>query len=162
MNSITKFDHLDNMGGIVKLWYVPISDVTSMSRPIHDYGGVTLAANKEWLEMYFSPQSASVKIKFKNGSKGSYFECKLKGVIPKHYYDLNTRINQLCDYAFICKVLDANGEYRVIGTKDFPLRFSFEFDSGKKTADRNSVAFEFAVNAKYAPIFLTGAAGQQS
>ena len=162
MNSISKPDHPDNIGSIIKLWYVPVDDVSNMSRPIHEYGGITLAANKVWLEFYFSPQSASYKLKFKSGSKGSFFDCKVTGIIPKQDQNLNNRINQLCDVAFICKVLDANGFYRIIGTKDFPLHFAFDFDSGKKPSDRNSVGFSFTCQSKYAPIFLTTQAGQQS
>ena len=162
MNSITKPDHLDNIGSIIKLWYVPVDDVTNMSRPIHDYGGITLAANKQWLEFYFSPQSGSYKVKFKPGPKGSFFESKITGMTPRQDVNLNTSINQMCNTAFLCKILDANGSYRIIGTKDFPLRFAFDFDSGKKPADKNSVGFLFSCQSKYAPIFITSAAGQQS
>ena len=162
MNSITKPDHLDNLGGIIKLWYIPVEDVSSISRPIHDFGGITLAANKQWLEFYFSPQSAKYDVKFKTGPKGSYFECMITGIYPKQNAANNYLINQLRDAAFVCKVLDANGVYRIVGTPDFPLKFTFDFDSGSKTADRNSIGFLFSGKSKYAPIFLTSEQGQQA
>jgi len=162
MNSITKPDHLDNMGSIIKLWYIPVDDVASISRPIHDYGGITLKANKQWLEMYFSPQSASYVLKFKPGPKGSFYDSMITGIIPKHDIIHNTNVNQLRDASFICKILDANGYYRIIGTLDFPLHFSYDSDSGKKPSDRNSIGFIFFGQSKYAPFFITSQAGQGS
>ena len=162
MNSITKPDHLDNIGGIIKLWFVPVEHIASISRPIHDYAGFILEADRVWFELYFSPQSASYSFKFKSDNKGSYYQCKIVGVIPRQDNILNTSINQLRDRAFVCKVLDANGHYRIVGTQQSPLRLVYEFDSGNKPSDRNSVGFTFFCNSRYAPFFITSQQGQQS
>ena len=161
MNEIQKLDHLDNIGSIVKVWYIPNSHVSSMQRPIHGFGGISLLANKDWLQFYFSPESGSLTFDFKTDAKGSFFICMIKGVFPKLEVNNAYNFRQMQTLAFICKVLDANGNFYIIGTKDCPMKFSYGFASGEETADRNSVAFKFFGNTQYAPFFLTSAEGSQ-
>lgn len=153
MRSIDKY-YIDNIGSIAKIQFVPIDHVQSMTRPIHGVGTITLKTNKVWLDLYATPFTAEFKNEFKSDSKGSFFQFSLTGSIPAYSEELNTRINFLTNHSFVVKIYDANGFTRVIGTLDFPCRFSYKGTTGKTTASKNHVTFEFSGRSKYAPIML--------
>jgi hypothetical protein len=155
MNEILKTHLIDNVGGIIKLWYIPMSDVSYITRPIHGYGGIYLKTAKVWLEFYFTPGSGSFSLDFNSAAKGNIFETKIKGSFPKQHQGHDYSIRQMIGQPFVCKVLDANGVYRLAGTLDCPMKFAFDLDTGKKTEDRNSYEYIFSGKSKYSPYFIT-------
>lgn len=162
MREIQRYNTLDNIGGIVKLWYLPVEFIQSMTRPIHAYGGITLIAGKSWFPFYFSPQSGFYKHKFTSTDKGSYYKCTIEGIFPHKDPDNDYDFLQNNNLGFVCKVLDANGYYHIVGTRDFPLRFTYDFKTGSSPGDRNSVSFSFSGDQLRAPFFLTSQDGSQT
>lgn len=161
MNSITKPTHPDNIGSIIKLWFVPVNKIASITRPINNYGGISLKTGSAWYEFYFSPQSGQYKLGLKSDNQGSYYEVSITGSSPRLSPDLDLALHDLKDGAFVCKVLDANGLYRIVGSINFPLRFEYDGSSGSAPRDKNGIDFSFKIQTKYPPFFITSAAGSE-
>jgi hypothetical protein len=159
MNSIIKPTHPDNIGSIIKLWFVPLGEIANMSRPVNDYGGITLKTGSLWHEFYFSPQSGLYKFEMKSDYKGSFFKSIISGSSPRLGPDLSIALSKLRGASFVCKILDANGFYRIVGNTDFPLNFSFDGSTGSAPGDKNGIHFSFLGFSRYAPFFITSSPG---
>ena len=56
---------------------------------------------------------------------------------------------------------DRNGYYRLIGTKEHPLEFDFEDETGRSPSDRNEMNFSFEGEQTH-PAYFYGAAIRQA
>lgn len=161
MKSITKPTHPDNIGSIIKLWFAPVSEIANISRPINNYGGISLKAGSDWYEFYFSPQSGQYKHELKSSNQGSYYEMSITGSSPRLSPDLDVSLIKMKDGAFVCKIFDANGFYRIVGSIDFPLKFDFDAFTGSSPQDKNGISYSFKGQSRYPPFFITSDAGSE-
>jgi hypothetical protein len=74
---------------------------------------------------------------------GISYQQQLRGVIAKATPELATILRQFDNRRFVLLIRDNNGYYRMSGTKECPLRFSYETEPGASPSDRNQISFEF-------------------
>jgi len=115
---IQGIDGLDNYGGIARIWLA-----------LCEY------APNFWL-IYHTPETADYNFKRGRDSKGRYFEHSLKFKIPKFRQALNNYFKKLQSCCGVVLMFETyNGDTFIIGTKEMPLEFDYDFSSGALVKD---------------------------
>jgi hypothetical protein len=137
-----------NIGGINRLRVWPAANVRTYPTQV----GTKLRAA---LELY-DPQLCA-DITFQDGSggfdepqdlgePGDFYKPQLQLLVPQDTPYLSDAIALLrAARYYVAQYMDGNGLSKLVGTPDFPLRFSADLSTGRKAgADRNAYALSFA------------------
>lgn len=144
MNDINKHCS-DNIGGVYLLKFIPKTDVSSIPATINGKvcEPVILNSGARWYEFYGTEGTKSLKEDQQPSEHGDYFKLKLAGSTPKIRTDVSDIFNEMKDQEFIIDCTDNNGNRRLLGTINEPLRFQFTSDTGNGAANKNAYTFEF-------------------
>lgn len=144
MNDINKHRG-DNLGGLYHFRFIPKNDVNSI--PVAISGKicepVELKSGARWFDFYATEGTQSFNEDQQTNDHGNYFKLKLSGSTPKIRTEVSDIFNEMKDQEFIIDCTDNNGNRRLIGTINEPLRFSFKSDTGNGAQNKNAYSFEF-------------------
>jgi hypothetical protein len=127
----------DNLGGVLKIWAVPPSDITIGSNT------VSFTTTENIVEMYCSPGSMSMTEKESLEKAGTAYQTELKAFVPKDTDAARQIIAGMTGRHWIVIYQDQNEQFKVSGTVQVPLRVSFDLDTGADTPDRNGHSVSF-------------------
>jgi hypothetical protein len=127
----------DNLGGLLKIWAVPPSDITI------GINSVSLSTEDNIIAMYCSPGSMSFTEKESTGKAGTSYKTELNGFIPKDSEEARTIIKGMTGRKWVVIYLDQNEQYKCAGTAGVPLRVAFDLDTGSDTPERNGHTVSF-------------------
>lgn len=133
MKTISK--RSENMGGVIKLWAIPPADYSICGKTI------TIPDNSNMVEIYTQEDSCSF---VEDDISGSAFKTEITGQVPCDHPDSLRIIRQMertRKYNIIFQ--DGNGNFKLAGTKEVPLRFSAKSTTGATTASLNHYAISF-------------------
>ena len=74
---------------------------------------------------------------------GVYYSTEVAGIIPKIEPGNEALIEELDRGEWICVIKDNNGQMRLVGSSETPLRFDSGKDTGVSFTSRNNVKFAF-------------------
>lgn len=146
-----------NAGGVRALRVWPASNVR-----LPAYTGVTIATAitlldpQNYADIWFQPDSGGFEEPQALDAQGDYYKPSLQLVVVKDDPDLMTAIERLRAVRhFVAAYRDANGQTKLVGTPDNPLRFAAGLETGKRPADRNGYPLSFTGQApRPAPFYL--------
>ena len=121
----------DNVGGLLKIWAVPPSEITIGSN------SVSFSTTGNIVEMYCSPGSMSFTEKESESKSGKVYKTELSAFIPKDTAEAQAIINDMNRRKWVIISLDQNEQFKVAGTVAIPLRVLFDLATGADTPDRN-------------------------
>ena len=101
------------------------------------------------------PNSCSYKEVQKEGKAGTYFECKLTGVITKETAANNLLMDFMRDYEYIVLLNDRNGNIKIIGNPWKGMRFSSDLDLGIDAKDENRYLISLDYTCETRPQMFT-------
>lgn len=127
----------DNMGGLLKIWAVPPSEITI------GINSVIFSTTENIVEMYCSPDSMSFSEKQTQSKAGIFYKTELNAFVPKDSEEAQGIINDMSRRKWVVIYLDQNESFKVAGTSSNPLRVSFDLGTGKNTSDRNGHSISF-------------------
>jgi hypothetical protein len=127
----------DNLGGLLKIWAVPPTDINISSNSI------SFSSTQNIIEIYCTPGSLSFTEKESQEKYGTAYKNELNAFIPKDRQETLAIINQMSGRKWVVILLDQNEQFKVAGTPEIPLRVSFDLDTGADTADRNGHSISF-------------------
>ena len=139
----------DNMGGLLKIWAVPPSDITISNNE------VSFTNTNNIVEMYCSPGSMSFTEKENKSGAGISYKTELNAFAPKDSPEAQQIINEMTGRKWIAVYLDQNEQYKVAGTVDVPLRIAFDLNTGSDTAERNGHSVSFYGTQLSKAIFIS-------
>jgi len=140
---------LENMGGLLRIWAVPPSDITISGNTVN------FSKTTDIVAMYCSPDSMGFTEKQGNGSGDTYFDTELTGFTPNDSEETSELISDMCRRHWVIVYIDQNENYKVAGTVNNPLRVAFDLDTGKDTANRNGHAVKFYGKQLAKAIFIS-------
>jgi len=162
-------DEPENMGGLTSEMYIGLSGhiatwPTLVSNPTTDEQAVTLqgtfvmAANKHFIKVYSTPDTAKLEPENQGETDGQSFRQKGELFYPgtrKEAIAFARKINN----ARGCIIgIDPNsGERYVVGSKDKPVYFKPSISTGGAAADRRGVKLEFSSDSFLPFAFYDGA-----
>lgn len=143
MNNFPDFDQTDNIGGCVSFQFIPFEDVASINIIDSTKKSITLKAGKSWFTGYATQQTLKYTEKQKHTENGIYYDKSIVGFVPKDTEDILELFSEMENQFFIIRYIDSNGQEKVAGTIDEPLKFTSDFDTGNDTSSRNGHFFTF-------------------
>lgn len=146
MKTINK--QAENMGGVIRIWAIPQKD--------YSLSGETLTINEDanMVEIYTKEDSSAFS---EDPIDGSAFKTEITAIVPCDNQATITIIRQLervLKYNVIFQ--DGNGNFKLAGNKDVPLRFSAKMVTGSTAAALNHYAISFLAKAiKERAVFIS-------
>lgn len=144
MNDINKHCD-DNLGGLYRFNFIPVSEVQSIAEPI----GCKVLEPLEtttigrWYECYASEGTIKFIEDLQQSEHGDFHKVKLSAFIPKDRTDITDQLEKMRNKNFIIDYIDNNGHRKLIGKLDEPLRFTYSLDTGSSVPNKNGHTIEF-------------------
>jgi hypothetical protein len=153
MNSINK--HISNLGGIAKLYLIPINQLASLSDPDSDQlcTLVISSFDSTW-EIMPIYQSIQFSEKLVSSNSGGYYEKGLAAKIPKDSPQTHSDLQSLVNRKWLVLYLDQNGAWKIVGSPEFPLRFSFSVNPGTGIPDLNHFEISLSGSSPFSSVFI--------
>ena len=123
------------MGGVVRIWAIPPTDYSIALKAL------TIPSDTSMVEIYIQEDSGSF---VEDDIAGPAFKTEIIGQVPCDHPDSHliiTQMERVLKYNVILQ--DGNGNYKLAGTKDIPLRFSAKLITGATTSSLNHYAISF-------------------
>lgn len=128
-----------NLGGLSVIRVIPVANVVAIPDPVAGIiqQPIQLLDDTNYADIFFPIGEGSFEEPQAEDEHGTFFKQKLKTFIPKdspEFYDMYAALSGI---KAIALYQDNNGFTKVVGTKDFPLSFSTDLNTGRRTRDTN-------------------------
>lgn len=116
-----------NISGLVKVEFVPIDFIDEIPESWEQEISteITLGGSFQWLKAFYSQGTGGFSCDDSIDPSGCKYKIGVSGFLPKELLD-NTRLfHKMCEDGFIVVATDSNGNKRVCGTVDKPMKFTW-------------------------------------
>jgi len=147
MKTISK--QSENMGGVLRIWAVPPSDISVSGNR------VTILSDANIIDIYIQEDSASFTEEMSKSFAGTSYKVELSAIVPCDTPETHKQISDMerrCKYLVI--YMDGNGNYKIAGTKPVPLRFSAKATTGSGTSGMNHFSISFTGTQRKRAVFI--------
>jgi hypothetical protein len=138
----------ENMGGVIRLWAIPPSDYSLQAT------SMVIATDENMVAIYTQEDSVTFT---ENPIEGAAFKTEITGTVPCDSADtlkLIAQMERTLRYNVVFQ--DGNGNYKVAGTRNVPLRFSARLTTGGGAASLNHYSIAFTANViKERAVFIS-------
>lgn len=129
----------ENMGGVLRLWAIPKSDITLSGKTL------TIVSDTNMVSIYTSEDSATFVEEIVKSFAGTVFKVEITAKVPG---DNSGTLNLIAEMErrskYLVVYIDGNGNYKLAGSTDAPLRFSSKATTGTGAAGLNNYAITFS------------------
>ncbi len=134
-----------NMGGIVKLQVARASDIISIPDPVDSvvYGNITFLTGRGFYTWHSTSQTIRLQSGDRDSKEGNYKSNRLPFVISKDRATIKDILDNALDDEFVVVYKDANGNEKIFGTLENPVRFNYSYDTNSSYSGRNGYSCEF-------------------
>ena len=120
---------MDNTGGLVKIYVCPVSNISDSGQIIDQ---------ERLIQVNFILDSAK---------NGEYYDLKIECTVARS--DKDNFYTELLLNNFVVITSDSNNITRIDGTRNEPLRYEIESDTGEEFEDLNCVKLEFSRKLRF-------------
>lgn len=151
MNNLSKPS--GSIAGIEKIWFIPAYNVVSVGDIIlNEVQGMSIYG--QWYSIYGVIGSKVYTENEKESKDGIIIDKALQIFYPEISEQVIRLLEEMKGQQFLVAFKDHNGLYRLAGTKDNPLNFTYKINTGKSISDAQGVDMEFFSKSKIG--LLTG------
>lgn len=134
----------NSMGGVNQFWFIPVNDIASFGDIIlGELQGLEIKADKSWLSVYGIFSSKQFAENKKETRGGIIFERSFSLFYPGISIDVLSQLEEMKGTRFVIAYKDNNGLYKVAGTADNPLNFTYNIGTGQNGADSQGINMQF-------------------
>jgi len=146
---------MDNQGGNLLFYYLPIGNVSLIPRPVNGtvLSAISLKGVSDWFLGYSTNDLLSLDSQLMSNENGSYYENSVKGFYPKPSSNFIEYLYAIRHDKFILLVKDSNERIRIVGSLAQPCTLSFFEKTGSRAQDLPGVSFEFRCDS-YNPCYF--------
>jgi hypothetical protein len=138
-----------NMGGVLRLWAVPPSDVSLFGKAL------TILTDADMVDISVQQESASFGEQIKTSFSGGSYDVEITAVVPGDSEDIRLSIAAMERQSrYLVIYLDGNGNYKLAGSIETPLRFSAKTTTGTTAASLNHYAISFTGQQRDRAVFI--------
>lgn len=147
-----------NMAGIVELKLVRSDNVVTVPTAIDGviYDSVEFLEGFGFVSWATTSQSVGIKSRHMSDLEGTSKRSSLPFSLPKDNPGVAQQLERAIDDEFIVLFRDANGNLKIFGTKENPVRFKFDYDTGKAHRGKNGYDCEFYYDGNHNVYFYEG------
>lgn len=158
MQSLLRSDFIDNHGGIAEIELCPVHLVEETGKDIllgpSDLQ-VTFKEGGEWFKLEVIQESASLDIKSNIVAFGNSLNVNARGTYPLANYLATSVLSKWIEYElFILKMKDNNGNIRLLGNVEEPLKIDVQSKVPAKITERPGFQVSFSGNQRNEPPFI--------
>jgi len=139
------FDCRDNVGGIKAIWFIPYSDVTTITEASGTVSAITKSSGKVFYKYLLTRNTGSytqtITGNIENGTV--FFEQSLVVILNKMQVNMRNEILLLSRNTMMAVVEDQNGRYWLAGKLNGLDLLSGSADTGTAAGDRNGFSLTF-------------------
>jgi hypothetical protein len=125
----------DNMGGVIHLWAIPPGDYSLSANTL------TILSDSSIIEILFQEDSGSFQ---EEEIEGPAFKTQITAQVAcdyPHTLGMIRQMERVKKYNLLFE--DGNGNFKLAGTPQVPLRFEARLSTGSTTASLNHYAVSF-------------------
>jgi hypothetical protein len=148
MKSISKPSGLNNLGGLLKVWAIPPTDISISGKTL----SITSTTNA--VQLYCIEETGAYSCEKKTKDGNVYYEVNLAGATISTTTADEDLLEDMEQRKWVVVIEDGNNRYKVLGTPTERLSFFTDEQSGEQTSDRSQVAFKFAGNLIKRPFII--------
>jgi hypothetical protein len=157
--------YAENFGGLPYFLFVPREWIATAFYPDKKENVVnvapTLIAGKDWLKAECLVDTMGYEEKEKVTTSGRYFVGTISGAILKDDVVKINLTDTLSFHELVVIYYDRNNTGRIIGNKDFGMRFKSDFTTGSHRADSTMYSFTLEISlTKRAPLYYISGSSQ--
>jgi hypothetical protein len=143
----------DNLGGVLKLYAIPPSLVSSLVAGI-----LTLSGTSSIVEIYFTTGTLDVEtehVPSREDRAGGYHSHKISAFVPKLRQMVENELEDMRNHSFVVVVLDGNEQYWAHGTAGNTLKFGYKAKTGGDTQEINGYSIYFEGKTITPPMIIS-------
>lgn len=138
----------DNMGGLLRIWAVPLSVITVSGN------SVSISSTLDVIAIYATPGTMGFSEKETIGREGISYDTELVAKTPKDSSAARDVLDLLAGRRWVVVYMDQNEQYKLVGTPDNPLRATVDLDTGSDTAAYNGYLISFKGKQQFRSRFI--------
>jgi hypothetical protein len=134
-----------NIGGCISFRFAPCSAIESISKDFKNevLHPVVFKEGYTWSVGWGIEESLNFKDDMRESAQGTFYEKSFACVIPKAINDNERLYHLMRNETFVLCILDANGNWKLVGTIDEGLKFKASHTTGANWSNLNHHAIEF-------------------
>lgn len=135
-----------NIGGCRIFSFANADDLINVSYN-GDHSTVTdvfLTMGKSFFNGYATYSTLQFEEKISKNASGVSFLAKISGFYPNSSNHALKTFTHLCVLPLVVRITDNNNRTWFVGTKETPLKFTFDKASGRSPSARSGINFEFS------------------
>ena len=122
----------EHIGGLKIFRFIPVSSVIAIpDKKEFNFLEMQLATNAVWFNGVASFRSLSFSDNLSANENGDFYENSISAFYPGQNRDLESLFDEMVNGEFLLRIRDYEGNERLIGTIEDPLRFSRSYDSAQ-------------------------------
>ena len=133
-----------NIGAIDKILVAYVSDIRDYNIISHTRVDRIRFNNREFEEIYFTPNKAKLSISPKQDKNGTYYEVVLNFIIPKLREEVVQSLENYRNKPLIVNVIDKNGNSLLLGTLEQPVKLLVDSDINQTVKEGSFFALKFS------------------
>lgn len=134
----------DTIAGIQKFWFIPVRDVYTLGDIIlSELQSITFKPDKDWLTAYGVFNTKEFSENKKENKSGIRFDRMFEMFYPGYSLAVMQQMEKMKLQRFIIAFLDNNENYKIAGTIENPLNFTYKLTTGKSGADAQGFEMKF-------------------
>jgi len=146
-----------NMPGSSIVYFVPSHLVSSIPKP--DEPGkitntITLSDSQKWYYWHCTYNTIDASNSKSRSSAGSAYTHLIEGFIPRDHHEFVGMMELMRDMRFVALRKDGNGYYKLLGSVESPLEFSYEF--GAPAKGQKGYSFSMSAECRKPEYFYEG------
>jgi hypothetical protein len=142
MKSISR--QKDNIGGIARLYAVPIGLLTSLATSATPgVYAITLSSTDEVYDISAISETIEASEEEKTSAAGYYYEHQIRATIAKDTPELMLALDDLTGERLVMIFKDYNGRFKLVGSLTESIRISTKTDTGAKVSDLQKAELVF-------------------
>jgi hypothetical protein len=122
----------EHIGGLKIFRFIPASSVISIpDKKEFNFLEMQLATNAVWLNGVASFRSLSFSDNLVTNENGDFHENNISAFYPGQNRELESLFDEMVNGVFLLRIRDYEGNERLLGTLEDPLRFTRSYDSAQ-------------------------------
>lgn len=156
MNHFSINDIAEYFSGFSSFQFTPSQNLSNIPNVVSAEisSAVSFSGSNDWYDGSFLKGSSSLSEKQKEIDGNDYHELLFSARVPGHDKELLALFQEMKRYRHIILVTDNQGDKRLCGTLQEPLRFSFNVITQEQPGDFKGIEFSFYGNLQNpAPVY---------
>jgi hypothetical protein len=148
LSSLGKFCGHLNIRGLEQIEYAPLADIDKnayqkLISSNYNFQSDIPFLTGGWLSAPVLPTRQRWTEKERSSKHGPSYNQEVRAILPKMRPSISGEFQKMSFHRFLLRLTDLNGQKWLLGTLEYPFRFSANIDSAEQTTGLNNYPIRF-------------------